>query len=192
MTTNDLKEFLDYMNTRQPVLPGTHISKMFPILTDEARKITTIINGPYLTPEELLKLYSELFNYQVDESVRILPPFTTECGKNTRLGKNIFINSGARFQDQGGIYIDDDTFIGHNAVLATLNHGQKPDERATLIPSPIHIGKKVWIGANVTILSGVTIGDGAIIAARAVVNKDVKENTVVGGVPARLIKTIEI
>ena len=66
-----------------------------------------------------------------------------------------------------------------------------PDRRANLLPKPVKIGSKVWIGANVTILPGVTIGDGAVIAAGAVVNKDVEPNTVVGGVPAKFIKTIE-
>lgn len=53
---------------------------------------------------------------------------------------------------------------------------------------PIKIGNHVWIGINATILKGVTIGDGAIIAAGAVVNKDVEENSLVGGVPAKILK----
>ena len=73
-------------------------------------------------------------------------------------------------------------------VIATLNHDQNPKKRASLIPAPVVIGKNVWIGANSTILPGVTIHDGAIIAAGAVVTKDVPENMIVGGVPARVIK----
>jgi acetyltransferase-like isoleucine patch superfamily enzyme len=80
--------------------------------------------------------------------------------------------------------------IGHNVVLATLNHDHAPDRRGDLIPAPIHIGRNVWIGSNSTILQGVTIGDGAIVAAGAVVNKDVAPNTVVGSVPAKIIKRI--
>lgn len=80
--------------------------------------------------------------------------------------------------------------IGHNVVLATLNHGFAPEERSTTYPAPIVIGKNVWLGANVTVLLGVTIGDHAIVAAGAVVTKDVPENTVVGGVPAKVIKMI--
>jgi acetyltransferase-like isoleucine patch superfamily enzyme len=60
-----------------------------------------------------------------------------------------------------------------------------------MIAKPIHIGKKVWLGANVAILQGVTIGDNAIVASGAVVTKDVPANTIVGGVPAKIIKTIE-
>ncbi len=94
-------------------------------------------------------------------------------------------------QDQGGITIGDGCLIGHNVVLATLNHSMDPAHRADLIPEPVHIGRRVWIGANATVLPGVTIGDGAIVAAGAVVAGDVPENTVVGGVPAKVIKKIE-
>ena len=97
---------------------------------------------------------------------------------------------GCKFQDQGGIYIGDDTLIGHNVVLATLNHAKSPMDRSTMIPAPIHIGKRVWIGSNATILPGVTIGDGAIVAAGAVVTKDVPENTIVSGIPAKAMRTI--
>lgn len=75
-------------------------------------------------------------------------------------------------------------------MIATLNHVENPDRRADMIPSPVRIGDKVWIGANVTILPGVTIGEGAIIAAGAVVTKDVEPRTIVGGVPAKVIKRI--
>ena len=102
----------------------------------------------------------------------------------------MFVNSGCRFQDQGGIWIGDNALIGHNAVLATLNHDPDPAKRGNLIPAKIVIGNNVWLGANVTVLPGVTIGDGAIIAAGAVVTKNVPANTVVGGVPAKVIKTI--
>lgn len=124
----------------------------------------------------------------MDESFGLFPPFYTDCGKNIHVGKNVFINMGCKFQDQGGIFIGDGVLIGHNVVLATLNHAKSPCDRSAMLPAPIHIGKNVWIGANATVLPGVTIGDGAIVAAGAVVNRDVPENTVVGGVPAKVIK----
>ena len=102
----------------------------------------------------------------------------------------MFINAGCRFQDQGGIYIGDRALIGHNCVIATLNHNMDPAKRANLLPAPVHIGSDAWLGANVTVLPGVTIGDGAVVAAGAVVTKDVAPNTVVGGVPAKLIKEL--
>lgn len=94
----------------------------------------------------------------------------------------------ANFRTRGGIYIGDGALIGHNVVLATLNHAKSPNDRGTMIPAPIHIGKHVWIGSNSTILPGVTIGDGAIVAAGAVVSKDVPENAIVGGVPATILR----
>ena len=98
--------------------------------------------------------YPELIGEPVE--VGLFPPFYTDCGKNIHLGKGVFINAGCKFQDQGGIYIGDGALIGHNTVLATLNHGLLPEERHDLIPRPIHIGRNVWIGSNSTILSGVT------------------------------------
>lgn len=104
----------------------------------------------------------------------------------------MFINSGCCFQDHAGIEIGDGTLIGHQVVIATLNHAQDPLSRADMFPKPVKIGKNVWIGAHATILPGVTIGDNAIIAAGAVVTKDVEKNAVAGGVPAKKIKDIEV
>ena len=120
----------------------------------------------------------------------MFPPFYTDFGKNITLGENVFINAGCKFQDQGGIIIDDGALIGHGVVLATLNHDMDPEKRQALHPAPIHIGKRVWIGANATICPGVTIGDNAVVAAGAVVVKDVPPDTIVGGVPAKIIREI--
>ena len=134
----------------------------------------------------------QLIGQQLDESFGLFPPFYTDCGINTHIGRGVFINAGCKFQDQGGITIGDGSLIGPKTVISTLNHHQNPKKRANLIPKPVTIGKNVWIGANVTILPGVTIGDGAIIAAGAVVSKDVQANTIAGGVPARYIKNIDL
>ena len=135
-------------------------------------------------------LFSNLTGKPVNKSFSMFPPFYTDCGKNITIGKNVFINASCHFQDQGGIFIGDGSFIGHNVTLATLNHGLKPDDRGTLYPAPIVINKNVWIGANVTILPGVEIGENSVIAAGAVVTKDIPENVVAGGIPAKIIKKI--
>lgn len=120
----------------------------------------------------------------------IFPPFTSDSGRNIHLAENVFINSGCRFQDQGGIWIGAGSFIGHNVVLATLNHELSVARRGRVVPAPIRIGRRVWIGANVTVLAGVRIGDGAVVAAGAVVTRDVPEFTIAGGVPAKVIRRL--
>lgn len=184
----DLEAFLEHLSSGKPVESGSEAHLFMHGASQEALKITAEINGSYHAPEELRALFSQLIGQPVDESFALFPPFHTDCGKNIHIGKNIFINMGCKFQDQGGIYIGNGTLIGHNVVLATLNHAVSPSRRGTMVPAPIHIGKNVWIGSNATILPGVTIGDGAIVAAGAVVTRDVPENTIVGGVPARVIR----
>lgn len=127
---------------------------------------------------------------KIDDTFRMFPPFYTDFGKNIKIGRDVFINSGCHFQDQGGIEIGDGALIGHNVVLATINHDLRPSMNRVNHYAPIKIGKHVWIGSNATILSGVTIGDRAVVAAGAVVNRDVTPMTVVGGVPAKILKTI--
>lgn len=186
----DLNEFLEHLNSGEKVQGGSEVHQFMHGVSQETLRITAEINSGYHTPEELRALFSQLIGRPVDESFGMFPPFYTDCGKNIHIGKNVFLNMGCKFQDQGGIFIGDGALIGHNVVLATLNHAQSPSDRASMIPAPIRIGKNVWIGANATVLPGVTIGDGAIVAAGAVVAKDVPENTIVGGVPARIIRTI--
>ena len=184
----DLEGFLDHLNSGKPVQGGSEAHLFMHSASQEALKLTAEINGGYHTPEELRELFSRLIGKPVDASFGLFPPFYTDCGKNITVGKHVFINMGCKFQDQGGIDIGDGALIGHNVVLATLNHAKSPRDRGSMIPAPIHIGKHVWIGANATVLPGVTIGDGAIVAAGAVVARDVPENTIVGGVPAKIIR----
>lgn len=185
-----LNQWLQIMDSGKEIGTDAEVRLMMHELSQEALRITAELNGSYHTPDEIRKIMERLTGRSIDSSFGLFPPFFTDCGKNIKLGKHVFINSGCKFQDQGGIKIDDGALIGHNAVLATLNHNPEPEKRDNLLPAPIHIGKRVWLGANVTILPGVTIGDNAIVAAGAVVAKDVQPNTVVGGVPAKFIKQI--
>lgn len=186
----ELKEFLKEMEHEKTIRSEGEAHQFMHRASQEALQITAQINGGYHPPEELTKLLCQLTGQNVDKSVRLFPPFYTDCGKNIHLGKRVFLNMGCKFQDQWGIYIGDDTLIGHNVVLATLNHALDSEERSSMIPSAIRIGKRVWIGSNATVLPGVKIGDGAVVAAGAVVTRDVPENTIVGGVPARVIRKI--
>ena len=187
----ELQQFLDHVNAGKTVKLPSEEMAYSGYLTQEALKVTAEINSGYRTPEELQRLFAELTGQPVNPTLGLIPPFYTDCGKNIHIGQHVFINTGCTMQDQGGIYIYDGALIGHHATLVTLNHDLDPDHRGDLHPAPIHIGKKVWLGANVTVLPGVSIGDGAVVAAGAVVTKDVPDNTIAAGVPAKIIKTSE-
>lgn len=186
----DLQTFLGLLGRQETVIGGSDAHRFMSAAAQEALKLTSRLNQGYHPPEELRDLFSQIIGKPVDASFSLFPPFYTDFGKNITVGKQVFINAGCQFQDQGGITLGDGAFIGHNVAMATLNHDENPSLRSSLHPAPIVLGKNVWIGANATILPGVTIGDGAIVAAGAVVSRDVPPNIVVGGVPARIIKTI--
>lgn len=188
----DINNFMEQLNRGTVVEGGSEVHRMMHAISQEALKLTTELNGSYHPREEIREIFSRLTGKPVDENFGLFPPFSTDCGKNIHVGKNVFINSGCCFQDQGGIFIGDGVLIGHNVVLATLNHAVDPQKRSDMFPAPIRIGNNVWIGAQATVLPGVTIDDGAIVAAGAVVTRDVPANVIVGGVPAKIIKNIEI
>ncbi len=185
----ELEAFLQHVKERKP-LNTPEIYEFMNRASDEARRITFELNGAYHSMPEVRDLFARLFGKPVDPSFRVFPPFYTDFGKNITVGKNVFINACCHFQDQGGITLGDNCLVGHNVVFATLNHGFAPEERQSMLPAPIVVGRDVWIGSNSTILQGVTIGDNSIIAAGSVVTKDVLANAIVAGVPARFIRSI--
>ena len=134
---------------------------------------------------------SVVIGSDVDASTIVFAPFYTNFGRFISIGKNVFINHACTFLDMGGITIEDDVLIGPKVNLITENHPVDPVDRKALICKPIVIRRDAWIGAAATVLPGVTIGENAIVAAGAVVSKDVPANTIVGGIPARVIKVIE-
>ncbi len=185
-----LKEFLDYVPTRGPLnTEGMH--RLMNEMSEEARRVTFRLNSAWHSQEEIRALLGELFGRPVPDTLRVFPPFYSDFGKNIHVGEHVFINACCHFQDHGGVTLGDGCQIGHNVVFATLNHGLEPADRGTTYPAPIVLGRNVWVGSNATILQGVTIGDNAVVAAGAVVSRDVPANTIVGGVPARIIKKID-
>ncbi len=134
---------------------------------------------------------SEIIGKELDQSTTIFIPFHTNFGKHTWIGKNVFINHACSFLDLGGITIEDNVLIGPRVNLVTENHPIDPTQRKSLVLGAILIKKNAWIGAGATILPGVTIGENSIVAAGSVVNKDVPDNCIYGGVPAKFIKPIE-
>ena len=166
--------------------------KQFHELCQEAIRLGMEMNNQYHTPEELREIMGRLTGKSIDDTFRLFPPFYTDFGKNIIIGKDVFINSGCHFQDQGGIEIGDGVLIGHNVVLATINHDLDPGENRKNHYAPIKIGNHVWIGSNATVLPGVTIGDWAVVAAEAVVTQDIPPLTVVGGVLAKVLKKVTL
>ena len=187
-----VQAFRELMAKGKYVEEGSELFTYFHKFSQEALKITNELNNKYHTPEEIRELFSKLTESNIDETFGLFPPFYTDCGKNIKIGKKVFINACCRFQDQGGIEIGDGSLIGHNTTIATLNHDFNPAKRQNLTPSPVKIGKNVWIGSDCTILPGVEIGDGAIIGAGSVVTKSIPANTIAVGSPARVIKEIEV
>ena len=187
----NLEEYLNRLSGGETVEGGSEMHMFMHEVSQEALKITAELNGSYHTPEQIREIMSRLTGREVDSSFGLFPPFYTDCGKNIKIGKNVFINAGCKFQDQGGIEIGDGALIGHGVVLATLNHDFAPENRSTLHPSAIKIGKNVWRGSNATVLPGVSIGDGAIVAAGAVVTRDIPAKTIAAGVPAKVIRKID-
>lgn len=150
-------------------------------------KLNTVVTDDLA---EIRSIFSELIGKNVDESFFVIPPFYSDFGENIQIGKNVFVNHACTFMDRGGITLEDNVLIGPKVNLITTNHPLEPGKRRATISHPIVIKKNAWIGAAATILPGVTIGENSVVAAGALVSKDVPPNTIVGGVPAKVIKTI--
>ena len=185
-----LADFLECARKRLP-FDTEEILRFMDAMSDRARRITCRLNASYHEPDGVRALLSELYDRPVPPSVRVFPPYYTDFGLNTHLGEGVFINACCHFQNHGGVWLGDGCQIGHSVVFATLDHGIEPERRKTTCPAPIVLGRNVWVGSNATILSGVTVGDDAIVAAGAVVTRDVPAATIVGGVPARVLRTID-
>lgn len=142
-------------------------------------------------PAEIRKILGQITHSAIDESTAVFTPLYINYGRHTKIGKNVFINFDCVFLDLGGITIEDDVLIAPKVSLISEGHPVSPEGRHSLMVGHIHIKRNAWIGANATILPGVTVGENAIVAAGAVVSKDVPDNAIVGGIPARVIKTID-
>ncbi|MPV67722.1 DapH/DapD/GlmU-related protein [Burkholderia sp. BE17] len=136
-------------------------------------------------------LFSELIGTQMDDGFVLIPPFHATGGAGMKIGRNVFVNQNCTFYDLGGLEIGDDVMIGPNVSLITSGHPVEPSRRRDfVIAKPIAIERNVWIGAGATIIGGVTVGENSVVAAAAVVTRDVPSNTLVGGNPATVIRSI--
>lgn len=133
---------------------------------------------------------SEIIGIQLDKSTRVFVPFHTNFGLFIRIGRNVFINHGCTFLDLGGITVEDDVLIGPKVNLISESHPLNPAGRRVLDLKRVLIKRNAWIGAAATILPGVTVGENSVVAAGALVTGDVPDNTVVAGVPAKIVKQL--
>ncbi len=158
-----------------------------------AMAITSKLNRlTYDDANEIRALFSELIGKKVDESFLLIPPFYATGGDEIRVGRNVFVNQNCTFYDLGGLDIADDVMIGPNVSIITSGHPLEPSQRRTsTIGRPIVIEKNVWIAAGATIVGGVTVGQNSVVAAGSVVTKDVPPNSLVGGNPAKVIRSID-
>lgn len=157
-----------------------------------AVKICQKLNATDVLNYELReKIIRELFG-TVGENPVVLPVFNCDNGKNIHVGDNFLANYNVTILDIREVFIGHDVMIGPNTLITTVNHPLNPVGRRKHlgIAKPVKIGNDVWLGGNVTILPGVTIGNNVVVAAGAIVTKDVADNSLVGGVPAKLIKNI--
>jgi len=154
-------------------------------------RLAAEMNTGYHTEAEVRDYMRQITGSEIDETLRIFTPFHINYGKKTTFGRDCFVNFGCTFLALGGITIEDDVFIGPQCVLATEYHPENPETRHSLLTKPIVVKRNAWLGANVTVLAGVTIGENAIVAAGSVVTKDVPDNMVVAGSPARVVREIK-
>ena len=159
---------------------------------NRAMAITPRLNRlSYADAAEIRAVFSELVGYRVDDSFVLIPPFYTAHGTEIRIGRNVFINQNCTIYDLGGVEIGDDVLIGPNVSIITSGHPLEPSQRrAATIGKPIVIERNVWIAAGATVIGGVTVGENAVVAAGSVVTRNVPPNTLVGGNPARVIRSI--
>lgn len=185
---------LGVQRTGVKIIPRqTAESKQFVADVERAMAITPALNRlTYADAAEVKALFEELTDRDVGEHFRLVPPFYADCGKNIRVGSRVFINQNCTFYSLAEITIGDDVLIGPNVSLITSEHPVAPSQRrAHLLGKPIVIENGVWIAAGVTVIGGVTVGENSVVAAGSVVTRDVPPNTLVGGNPARIIRSIE-
>lgn len=172
------------------ILKGSTLFREIHLVKDNNERLVAELNQGYRTPNEVLTYFENITDQKIDDSVVVSLPFYTDFGKHIIFGKNAFINQNVQFVDLGGIEIEDDVLIGPMARIISVNHIIDPQKRRGILPQAVKLKKNAWIGTNATVLPGVTIGENAIVAADATVTKDVPDNVIVAGTPAKIIKEI--
>jgi acetyltransferase-like isoleucine patch superfamily enzyme len=179
---------------KRMILRGTPESAAMLADVRRAMAITVRLNRlTFNDADQVRTLFSELTGKPVDDSFLLAPPFFATGGLDIRVGRNVFVNQNCTFYDLGGLDIGDDVMIGPNVSLIGAGHPVEPARRrAAVVGKPIAIERNVWIAAGATVIGGVTIGENSVVAAGSVVTRDVPANALVGGNPARVIRSISV
>ena len=183
------RELLERMQSGKPFRLDDPAFQEINVFKDRTVRLSAQLNAA-TTTDEFRDLLSDIIGSTIDESTTIFAPFFTNFGRYISIGKNVFINHACSFLDMGGITIGDNVLIGPNVSLVSENHPIDPTQRKSLIGKPIVIKNNAWIGASATILPGITVGENSIVAAGSIVTKDVPDNTMVAGNPAKYMKSI--
>ena len=184
------KEVLDKLNSMKFISYDNDIFIQINEILEETLKLTSELNTGYKSPQEVRDILIKITGKEIDDSIQVLLPFNTDFGRNISLGKRVFINKSCMFVDLGGIELEDDVLIGPEVKILSVNHPIDPKNRRGVILKSVKIKQNAWIGAGAIICPGVTIGENSIVGAGSVVTKDVPDNSVYAGVPAKFIKHI--
>ena len=184
---------MDHDHGRWAIATGSPEARAFVADVERTMALTAQLDGlTYADVDEVRDRFAEITGAPPGEGFRLVPPFRADCGRNIRVGRHVFVNQGCTFYSLAPITIGDDVLIGPNVSLITSGHPVAPSQRtAFLVGEPIVIERNVWIAAGATVIGGVTIGENSVVAAGSVVTRDVAPNTLVGGNPAGLIRSIE-
>ncbi len=185
------------MTEKEKMLAGQLYSAVDAKLLEELGAVKDVIHRynalPPSSAQERLSILKGLLGYIGDDDIIINQPFYCDYGKQIRVGKRFFANFNFTVLDEAPVTIGDDCFIGPNVSIYTACHSTDPVERNSRREwaEPVTIGNNVWIGGSVTILPGVRIGNNTTIGAGSVVTKDIADNCVAVGNPAKVIKHLE-
>lgn len=166
--------------------------KSFILITYETMMSLLFLLPRYSIFNYIKKVFLVLIGAKVGKRVIFYPGVWINTGRNLIIGDDVDFAKDVLITTEGGVEIGDRTLIGYRTQILSVNHSIPPvGERIPIsgdVYKTVHIANDVWIGAGCIILPGVTIGEGAIIAAGSVVTKDIQENTIAAGIPAKVIR----